>query len=442
MNCDFHHDEEAIAVCVNCHKPLCETCRVKLNERNYCSECASATETQDLDGEIKEISNFPRDVAAKADDYLKEKGVLDEVKNLKEIGSEKLKLFSDIIKETTESGIKNVKQSSRSPLDEIKKAKELLAMGAITEEEFEEIKKKKSGKSINLGVFIVRCEVHTNEEAVGFCVECGRGVCEDCAVELDNKNYCKECIEKINSDKSVQKHEYLVCENCGGSYKLQDGESFDDFNACECGGKLKSVWIVETKDKFNIQEIADKIDENKVLKNLIEVKEKIDWIAVLVGTIIVLIPSLLYGYFVSSDINSVYYIFPPLMAGYGSIPLAFISGLIAGYISGRNPKIGKNLKNGMGQGIITGLIATSLGIIAMLWILSLFYSDTVDVFALFNPQQYIYWYIEPPSLLRNLIGAISFFFSFIFSFPYIIITILFGAIGGFTGTFIRIKRSK
>ena len=33
---------------------------------------------------------------------------------------------------------------------------------------------------------------------------------------------------------------YLVCEKCGGYYKLQPGESPEDFdNECECGGKLK-----------------------------------------------------------------------------------------------------------------------------------------------------------------------------------------------------------
>lgn len=32
---------------------------------------------------------------------------------------------------------------------------------------------------------------------------------------------------------------YLVCEKCGGYYELQSGESPEDFQECECGGKLK-----------------------------------------------------------------------------------------------------------------------------------------------------------------------------------------------------------
>jgi len=145
VNCDFHPEEEAIVVCVTCHKPLCETCRIKVNERNYCSECATEAKSQDINSEIKDLSNFPQDVvkaAARADDYLKEKGVHEEVGRLKTKSSEKLKSFSTAIRDSTQSGIKNVKMSSNNPLDEIKKAKELLDMGAISQDEFKEIKKK------------------------------------------------------------------------------------------------------------------------------------------------------------------------------------------------------------------------------------------------------------------------------------------------------------
>ena len=33
-------------------------------------------------------------------------------------------------------------------------------------------------------------------------------------------------------------HTYLECENCGGYYKLKYGESLEDFETCQCGGKL------------------------------------------------------------------------------------------------------------------------------------------------------------------------------------------------------------
>lgn len=34
---------------------------------------------------------------------------------------------------------------------------------------------------------------------------------------------------------------YLECEKCGGRYELREGESPDDFESCECGGKLRHV---------------------------------------------------------------------------------------------------------------------------------------------------------------------------------------------------------
>lgn len=34
---------------------------------------------------------------------------------------------------------------------------------------------------------------------------------------------------------------YILCEECNGYYELQDGESLDDFDRCQCGGKLKYI---------------------------------------------------------------------------------------------------------------------------------------------------------------------------------------------------------
>ena len=32
---------------------------------------------------------------------------------------------------------------------------------------------------------------------------------------------------------------YLICDKCGGYYELLPGESPEDYEECECGGKLK-----------------------------------------------------------------------------------------------------------------------------------------------------------------------------------------------------------
>ncbi len=42
---------------------------------------------------------------------------------------------------------------------------------------------------------------------------------------------------------------YLVCDKCGGYYKLQEGESPEDFDlTCECGGTLRYKKLIEDDD--------------------------------------------------------------------------------------------------------------------------------------------------------------------------------------------------
>lgn len=45
-------------------------------------------------------------------------------------------------------------------------------------------------------------------------------------------------IRRLKLSKEIEKR-YIVCENCGSTYNLKEGESLDDFEACQCGGKLK-----------------------------------------------------------------------------------------------------------------------------------------------------------------------------------------------------------
>jgi len=46
------------------------------------------------------------------------------------------------------------------------------------------------------GVF-VKCYAHPEKEAVGVCRECGKGICEACAVEVSGRLYCRACIGKV-----------------------------------------------------------------------------------------------------------------------------------------------------------------------------------------------------------------------------------------------------
>lgn len=266
--------------------------------------------------------------------------------------------------------------------------------------------------------------MHKDKEAVGFCAECGRGVCAECAVELNGTQYCQECKNKIES---TPKDEYIICESCGGQYKLEEGESLEDFDACECGGKLKSDQIIEeTKGKSNLHEIADKLDPETVQKAkdkskgfLEEFLHIMDWLAVSVGIIVVIVLSILYEFVTSFGNQNVIMTLGFVINSWVTILLALLSGFLAGYISARNPIIGKNLKTGIANGAITSFIATALGLITIFCLMGIFYNQ------------------DP--ILLSLIEGIDYFFKNTWSWTYVILTIIVGAIGGFVGTFTRIN---
>jgi MFS family permease len=41
----------------------------------------------------------------------------------------------------------------------------------------------------------MRCDVHPDSDAVGTCAYCGRGVCDQCKVRVNEKVHCKVCVE-------------------------------------------------------------------------------------------------------------------------------------------------------------------------------------------------------------------------------------------------------
>lgn len=48
----------------------------------------------------------------------------------------------------------------------------------------------------------MKCDKHSEKEAIAVCVNCGKGVCEDCRLNLGGKNYCQECADTIMSEKT------------------------------------------------------------------------------------------------------------------------------------------------------------------------------------------------------------------------------------------------
>lgn len=60
----------------------------------------------------------------------------------------------------------------------------------------------------------------------------------------------------------------IECDNCGGYYKLEEGESLEDFDTCQCGGNLSHVKFQEAinKQKNSIQcSICGHIHEKKAI---------------------------------------------------------------------------------------------------------------------------------------------------------------------------------
>lgn len=48
---------------------------------------------------------------------------------------------------------------------------------------------------------------------------------------------------------------YIICEKCGGYYELQPGEHPEDFDRCNCGGKLKYERHFIDKEDYNAPSI-------------------------------------------------------------------------------------------------------------------------------------------------------------------------------------------
>ena len=46
MNCFLHPHTPAVAECVECKRPVCEVCLVRVNAQPYCEHCAVDSHTQ------------------------------------------------------------------------------------------------------------------------------------------------------------------------------------------------------------------------------------------------------------------------------------------------------------------------------------------------------------------------------------------------------------
>ncbi|AXV38149.1 MAG: hypothetical protein KO217_06645 [Methanobacteriaceae archaeon] len=84
---------------------------------------------------------------------------------------------------------------------------------------------------------------------------------------------------------------YLICESCNGYYQIQEGESIEDFDSCNCGGQL--IYVDNLEDYFNRAVESDNDVYNYNTKKSIKKK----YILVLS---IILVPTLIFASMYSS----------------------------------------------------------------------------------------------------------------------------------------------
>lgn len=290
----------------------------------------------------------------------------------------------------------------------------------------------------------MRCEKHRNVEAVGFCSECGRGICEDCKVEIDGTTYCNDCAD-------ISKSDTIVCSKCGGTYKLQEGEKLSDFEACQCGGKLKSASVINEKPKTpNSIIITD-------VKNFFGGLTKFtNWVPIIISVIIVSIITAILTYFICLTY------FPSYSTSITELSMSILmillllpalNGFLASYIAAKRSK-----EVTYNTGILYGVVAGFLGLIISAFVSSLtfntlfFYSlystyggfpsatasDTMGSFDSMSSD------IDAPQVNNQnwwivLIYKILTIFIVFINPLFLLISIIFGGLGGFLAIKLRKK---
>lgn len=48
--------------------------------------------------------------------------------------------------------------------------------------------------------YILKCNMHSDVDAVGTCTRCGRALCSVCAMNINGKLQCKQCTEQMASN--------------------------------------------------------------------------------------------------------------------------------------------------------------------------------------------------------------------------------------------------
>jgi hypothetical protein len=108
---------------------------------------------------------------------------------------------------------------------------------------------------------------------------------------------------RISSTKSTYKSTgYLICNKCGGYYELQEGESLEDYEECECGGKLKYGTLPLTRDESEkyISDKSDTVDEKNKLRSFVDFNNK-KFLAVISVLALIIMTPILYSVITTPD---------------------------------------------------------------------------------------------------------------------------------------------
>lgn len=65
----------------------------------------------------------------------------------------------------------------------------------------------------------MKCDKHPEKDALAVCVECGKGICDECRLNLGGKNYCQECADNLVSGKTDER----ISKKSGTNVKSDDG---------------------------------------------------------------------------------------------------------------------------------------------------------------------------------------------------------------------------
>lgn len=242
---------------------------------------------------------------------------------------------------------------------------------------------------------------------------------------------------------------YIVCEKCNGYYELQKGESINDFDRCQCGGKLRYVEErIQEKPKSPIKEAAinskqkgtnnsksgNKLNHYlKVLnKQINKINKKINFTGIFIGLFISLIIPFI-GFFLFGKsillgqmpiINVAYYIILPMM---------LFGGFIASLISCN--KYSDGLINGGFLGLIFIFnLALIIGIIAfsLMAVVGSILGPILNTFSQFTGST-----SQSSSTLNS--NSYASIWNILSIIVLAILSIIFGSVGGWAGIWVKNK---